>query len=553
MLGELQQWFMSLWGRPSTRLKPRPPSTLFPGAPANDAEAARFLTQATFGPNDAAIGALRGVNYGAWVAEQLAMPPSASHLAHVEARLTELKAANPNAQLSATQFYESFWKQAATGPDQLRQRVAFALSQIFVISLRDATIDIRGAASFYDTLAAGALGSYRALLEKVTLHPMMGVYLTYLANQKEDPATGRKPDENYAREILQLMSIGVAQLDADGTPRMGAGGPLPAYSADDVSGLAKVFTGFSWWSPAPTASTFFGRNRDPGAVVQPMIPYAAYHSTTPKSFLGVTTNADALGDLRVALDVIAGHPNTAPFIGKQLIQRLVTSNPSPAYVRRVAAVFTDSGGELGAVVRAVLLDGEARDLRLAENPRAGKLREPVIRMANWMRAFNARSASGSWLIPSTSANTSLSQSALAAPSVFNFWRPGYTPPNTRLGGQGLLGPEFQVVDEVSVAGYLNTMQVAIDRGVGNGFDVKPDYTAESALAPNPETLADRIDLLLLYGRMSMGLRGRIVAAVGSVPIPAAGASQAAIDAARLNRAKLAIFLAMAAPEYMAQR
>lgn len=537
--------------------QPQPPAPPTVAAPTSS-EAGRFLTQASFGPTDASISAVQGSGYAAWIAEQLSLPVSGSHLQHVEARLVELRAANPQAQLSANQFYESFWKQAATGPDQLRQRVKFALSQIFVVSLRDPAVDIRGAASYYDMLGANAFGNYRTLLEQVTLHPMMGVYLTYLANQKEDPATGRKPDENYAREVLQLMSIGTAQLNADGTVRTdGAGAPLPSYTPDDVSGLAKVFTGFSWWSPAPTAATYLGRNRDPSAVTRSMIAYPAYHSTSSKSFLGMTTSVDAEGDLKAALDTIANHPNTGPFFSKQLIQRLVTSNPSPAYVGRVAAVFGNNGsgvrGDLAAVVRAILLDPEARDANVSLGATAGKLREPVIRMTNWMRAFDAQSASGSWLIPSTSANTSLSQSALAAPSVFNFWRPGYSPPNTRLGGQGLLGPEFQLVDEVSVAGYLNTMQGAIDRGIGNGNDVRASYGAEMALANDPAALTERMNTLLMYGRMSPSAKARIVDTIGTVPIPAAGSAQTAIDAALLNRVKLAIFLTMASPEYMVQR
>ena len=533
---------------------PAPPPVAAPSA----SEAARFLTQASFGPTDATISAVQGSSYASWIDQQIATPVSDLHLAHMDARLVELRAANPQAQLNANQFYESFWKQAATGPDQLRQRVKFALSEIFVISLRDPAIDVRGAASYYDMLGANAFGNYRTLLEQVTLHPMMGVYLTYLANQKEDANTGRKPDENYAREVLQLMSIGTAQLNPDGTVRTDGGGtPLPSYTAEDVAGLAKVFTGFSWWSPAPTANTFLGRNRDPSAATRSMIAYPAYHSTSSKSFLGATVSGDAAGDLQAALDAIANHPNTAPFISKQLIQRLVTSNPSPAYVARAAAVFGNNGagvrGDLAAVVRAILLDPEARDANVAAGAAAGKLREPVIRMTNWMRAFNAQSTSGSWLIPSTSANTSLSQSALAAPSVFNFWRPGYSPPNTRLGAQGLLAPELQVVDEVSVAGYLNTMQGAIDRGVGNGFDVRATYGAETALANDPSALAERMNTLLMYGRMSPSAKARIVETVGTVAIPAAGSAQTAIDAALLNRVKLAIFLTMASPEYLVQR
>lgn len=535
---------------------PAPPAAAAP--PPTAAEAARFLSQATFGPSEGAIAQLRGSNYAAWITEQQAMPVSAQHLAHLDARLVELRTANPNAQLNANQFYESFWKHAVTAPDQLRERVKFALSEIFVISLRDPAVDVRGAASYYDMPGANAFGNYRTLLEQVTRHLMMGVYLTYLANQKEDPATGRTPDENYAREVLQLMSIGVLQLGPDGAPRANtAGAPLASYAPEDVSNLAKVFTGLSWYHPPPTATTFLGRNRDPSATVRPMIFYPAHHSTSTKTFLGVTTASDPEGDLKAALDAIAAHPNTGPFISRQFIQRLVTSNPTPDYVGRVAAVFNNNGagvrGDLGAVVRSILLDPEARDSALLSNPAYGKLREPVIRMTHWMRAFGAASASGSWLIPSTSANTSLSQSALAAPSVFNFWRPGYSPPNTRLSARGSVAPEFQVVDEVAVAGYLNTMQTAIDRGFGNGQDVRANYGPELSLANDPAALAERMNLLLHAGSMSPTLKARLTEAIASVPVPAAGSAQSAVDAALLNRVKLAIFLSMAAPEYLVQR
>jgi len=223
----------------------------------------------------------------------------------------------------------------------------------------------------------------------------------------------------------------------------------------------------------------------------------------------------------------------------------------------VAAVFNNNGagvrGDLGAVVRAILLDAEARDMTVVLSPTFGKVREPMIRLTNWMRAFGATSVSGAYLVNSTSANTSLGQSALAAPSVFNFYRPGYVPPNTRLGGANLTAPEFQIVDEVSVAGYANTIQGAIGNGIGTSADVRSAYAAEVALAGNPGVLADRMSFLLLYGQMSAMLRARIVESVTSVAIPGGTATQAQIDAARLNRVKLAVYLTMISPEYLVQR
>lgn len=534
-----------------------------PGGSPSPTEAARFLTQASFGATDASIAEVRAAGYSGWITQQMAMPVSGSHVAFMQARRALPDAPNP----SVNEFYGSFWQQAATGPDQLRQRVKLALSEMFVISVVDPNVDPLGAASYYDMLGANAFGNYRTILEQVTLHPMMGIYLTWLANQKEDPVTGRQPDQNYAREVMQLMTIGVSRLNRDGTVQVDAAGkPIPTYGAEDVSGLSKVFTGYSWYSPTPTNNTFLGRNKDPSAIVRPMIAYPAYHSISAKSFLGTTIPASATpdpqGDLTIALDTLFNHPNVGPFVSKQLIQRLVTSNPSPNYVARVTMTFNNNGagvrGDMAAVIRAILLDPEARSPAVAADPNFGKLREPVVRMGNWIRATNATSQTGGWLIPSTSANTSLSQSALASPSVFNFWRPGYSPPNTKIGAQGFVGPEFQVVDEVSVAGYLNTMQSTIDAGIGStapagGRDVRATYAAEMALARDPGALVERMNLLLLNGQMSTTLRSRIVDAVTGVPIPGGSATQTQINNALLNRSKLAVYMSMASAEYLAQR
>ncbi|MBB5746998.1 DUF1800 domain-containing protein [Brevundimonas variabilis] len=520
--------------------------------------AARFLTQATFGPTDASVQQVQALGYRGWIDQQMATP-SPSHLAYVDNRIAQIKLSNPDAALDATQFYESFWLYAATSPAQLRERMKLALSEIFVISFADPVVEVRGAASYYDMLGNNAFGNYRTLLEQVSLHPMMGVYLTHMANQKEDPATGRSPDENYAREVMQLMSIGVEQLNPDGTVRRDANGAaIPSYTSTDITELAKVFTGFSWYHPTPSNNTFLGRNRDPESAVRSMIPYGQYHSTSAKTFLGKSIAAgstDARAELNEALDTLFNHPNTGPFLARRLIQRLVTSNPSPAYVGRVAAVFNNNGqgvrGDLAAVVRAILLDREASTI--GTDPGSGKVREPMIRLTNWMRAFGATSVSGNYLIGSTRSNVSLGQAPLTAPSVFNFYRPGYVPPNTRLGAANLTAPEFQIVDEVSVAGYANTMVGAIGNGIGTGTDVRSTYAQEVAIAHDANALADRMNAILLYGQMSGRLRQRIIESVNSVPIPGGTASAAQITTARLNRTRIAIYLTMISPEYLVQR
>lgn len=537
---------------PSPQPAPRP----------TEVEAGRLLSQATFGATDASIDAVRSGSVEDWIRNQINTPsPSLTHQAALDAQLAEMRKTDPKAELRPDQFLDGWWRNAVTSPDQLRQRVAFAYSQIFVISLASDVVDARGAGSYYDMLTTNAFGNYRDILQAVTLHPMMGVYLTYLGNIKEDPGGARAPDQNYAREIMQLMTIGLFELNPDGTQKLDLSGrPVPAYTSADIAGLAKVFTGWSWYSPQPGSTTFFGGNRDPDASVRPMIFYPGYHSTSQKTFLGVTipasATADGPGDLKIALDTLFNHPNTGPFVSRQMIQRLVTSNPSPAYVKRVAVVFANNGsgvrGDMGAVITAILTDPEARTASAATDPAYGKLREPVIRVSHLLRAFSGSSVSGDWRLRSTTGVRSLGQSPLFAPTVFNFWRPGYVPPATSaLGSRNLVGPEFQVVNEIVTAGYFNTVTQLVNSGLGVGNDVRVSFAAEEALSDKPDQLAERLNRLLLSGQMSSVLRKRIVDAVNSIPVPATDEAQA--REARSNRARIAVLLVATSPEYLAQR
>jgi uncharacterized protein (DUF1800 family) len=529
-------------------------------------EAVRLLTQASFGPTDASIAEVtNSATVADWVNTQMAAPvPAQSHVAYIDTQQTA------QGSVSANDFYEGWWRQATTEPGQLRQRVAFALSQVFVISLVDGAIDTRGAAAYYDMLERDAFSNFRTLLEDVTLHPMMGRYLTYLGNQKEDTAGTRTRDENYAREVMQLMTIGLTELNADGSNRTdSAGAAIATYTPADIAGLAKVFTGLSWYAPVPSNTTFGGGNPDPDRSIRPMSIYNAFHSTSAKTFLGLTIPAsatpDTAGDLRLALDHLFNHANVGPFIARRLIQQLVTSNPSPSYITRISAVFANNGqgvrGDMAAVVRAILTDPEARIAPGAADFTFGKLREPVIRLANWARTFKATSQSGQWLITSTSASTSLGQSPLTSSSVFNFWRPGYVPPaTTETGARNLNAPEFQIVDEVTTASYVNAMQTWIDAGVGStppggtGRDVLATYADELTIADDSQKLVDRMNLLLFYGGMSATLQARVKAGVDAIAIPAATATnQATVNTAKLNRVKTAIFFSMISPEYLIQR
>ena len=521
-------------------------------------EASRFLGRATFGPNMAAIDALAASNSDAWFADQFAKPQT-THLSYMDKLIAAQVAAN-GPRVGFTAFYETFWQQAIRGEDQLRQRVAFALSQIFVISMQNETVRplVRGTSSYYDMLGQHAFGNFRNLLDGVARHPMMGIYLSHLRNQKESGT--RTPDENFAREVMQLFTIGLVQLNQDGSVKLSGGKPIDTYTREDVAGLAKVFTGLSWAGPDQSNGRFNGSIADPERDSRPMQMYPAFHSTSEKRFLGQTISGTTSGDddIRVALDTLFNHPNAAPFFSRQLIQRLVTSNPSPAYVGRVSAVFANNGkgvrGDMQAIVRAVLLDPEAVAMA-GSTMRTGKLREPLLRLANWMRAFDARPANGIYNIYYLDDPLSgLGGNPLNAPSVFNYYRPSYVPPNSAIASAGLVAPEMQITSEPSVTGYLNFMQEAVNSGVGDARLVKPDYTQELAASADANALVDRVDLLLMNGAMSSRLRGQIVNAVNSITLPAASATNGPqIANLQANRVKLAIFLAMASTDYLVQK
>ncbi len=545
--------------------------------PATRAEAARFLTQATFGPTDADIDRVMAVGYAPWIDEQFALPTS-SHRSYFDGRDAEIKAANATSSAGQDQVFETFWKQALAGPDQLRQRSVFALSQIFVISMADDAVanTPRAVAAWLDMLGSEGLSTYRQALESVSRHPMMGTYLSHLKNQKADARTGRVPDENYAREVMQLFSIGLVELNEDGSARTTAGASIDTYTPADISGLARVFTGWSWACPAwPDNSCFSSGSSagasDPDRSFKPMLGYPQYHSTEEKRFLGalipVQTTANPGASLGTALDTLTNHANVGPFIGRQLIQRLVTSNPSATYVRDVARVFANNGagqrGDMKAVIKAVLMHAEARTM----SDTSGKVREPVLRLSAFMRAFPHSSDTGWYRVGNTdSPATQLGQTPMRSPSVFNFYRPGYVNPGSAAAARSLVTPEMQIAHETSAAGYVNTMRDNVGSGVGAGNttvngvvrnrrDLQADYSAELALAGDAAALTDRVLGRLLYAS-NAALRTEIVNAVGLIVIPAlnaGGTNQAAIDTAKRIRVNAAILLALVAPEFVVQQ
>jgi uncharacterized protein (DUF1800 family) len=520
-------------GSTPTASPPPPP----PPAPPTDTEAARFLAQAGFAATTADIATVKAGGYAAWLDAQFALPVTAGHFDWMVERGYAVEA-NRN---SFAGLDNSLWRKLMSAPDTLRQRVVLALSEIFVVSMSGMSVQWRGlmGAAYVDLLEQHAFGNYRQLLEAVTLSPAMGVYLAMRGNQKEDTKTGRVPDENYAREVMQLFSIGLVQLNADGSPKLGSDGkPLETYTQAQITELARVFTG---WDYDGASST------DPAYVKKPMVNNPARFATGAKKVLDadIPATADGAAAMKTAMDTLANHPNVGPFLGRQLIQRLVTSHPSPAFVARVAGVWADNGagvrGDLKAVVRAVLLDSEARSAATA--PSAGKLREPVQRLLQWGRSFGAASPTGLWNIgDTTNPATRLGQSPLRSPSVFNFFRPGYVPPGSTLGTNAITAPEFQLCNESTAAGYLNFLQTAIASGIG---EVKASYTAELALATDAPALVADLALRLSGGGISAETQATIATAVATI--------NAGTDAGKANRVYAAILMLMASPEYLIQK
>jgi uncharacterized protein (DUF1800 family) len=548
-----------------------------PALAVSPQDSARFLDQATFGATDGDIHHLSMIGYQAWLNEQFSLPQTL-HEPVVEQALilNNTACAASDVKCNASLFVQNnqseqyvqntFWQQSLTANDQLRQRVAYSLSELFVISgtLPQVQNMPRGEANYYDTLGADAFGNFRQLLQDVTLSPMMGQFLSMLGNDKGDANTD--PDENYAREVMQLFTIGLFQLNDDGSQKLdGTGAPIPTYSNVDVQGLAKVFTGFSWNIPGDDSDNAWSNccvyvGTGYGEDLLPMQSFAGHHSTQEKDFLGVTIPVsgapDPNGDLKIALDTLFNHPNLPAFFSKQMIQHLVTSNPSPAYIGRVAAVFKDNGsgvrGDLKAVITAILLDPEARDSASdLANPQYGKVREALIRYTDWARAFTAQSRNGGYNIASTENPIwGLGQMPLRSPSVFNWFAPGYVPPGTSIEGAGLVAPEMQMTNVTTVVGYLNYMQDAIGSNTKQGADIYASYSTEMSLASDPDALLDRLNLLLMGGEMDSTLRSQIIGAVSAISIPSG--DQNAINAALLTRVQTAIYLTMAAPAFSAQ-
>ena len=540
-------------------------------------ETARFLTQATFGPTEASLSELTGNAYATWIDAQIAIAPT-YHRAAVNARAAEWIARGDEGGGWQGPRNETWWQRALTAPDQLRQRMAFALSQIFVISQFGA-LDIyhEGVTAYYDMLLEHSFGNYRALLEDVTLSPMMGTYLSMMRNRKPDPVTGHEPDENYAREVMQLFSVGLSKTHLDGTLMLDDEGmPIPTYTQEETVGLAHIFTGWGphyddadppRWSNDSVASRddWFRYGYD---ALREMTYYPQFHDNQTRVILGghvIPAGTNGMDRLSQSLDAIFMHPNTGPFIAKQLIQKFITSNPSPGYVARVAAVFNDNGsgtrGDLGATIKAVLLDYEARAIAPRQSYSHGKPSEPLLRVARALRVLPGNLPKTDnpnyymnlqWAMPE--------QAPLLASSVFNFYQPGYSNPGP-IARAGLLSPEFQIFAETNALRQANQNLSMLTWGIWTP-EVMPsgtdnyrftfNYAPLVAILNTPglttqqaqENLIDYLDERFLFGAMSPQLRSQIMAAFTALP----GWFDFTTER-QTARAQAALYLVLNSPEF----
>ena len=518
-------------------LPPTEVANAAPDGPLDPHDAFRLVEQTTFGPrlDDLDVAGRGGSE--AWIDAEMRKP--ATYLLDGLLDASEPERWN--------EYVNVWWRHAIGADDQLRQRVAFALSQILVVSGANGLGEHQaGLANYYDILVRHAFGNYRDLLEAVTLSPVMGEYLSMKGNRRADPDENVRPDENYARELLQLFGVGTVRLNLDGTPITDAGGvPLPAYDQDVVEGFARVFTG---WHFADADDFRWPTTKD---YIRPMKAWPEFHEPGEKRLLdGVVLSAGGSpeADLEAALDNVFHHPNVAPFVVRQLIQRLVTSNPTPGYVRDVAAVFERNAagerGSLASTVKAILMHREARFGHLDAPETFGKMKEPLIRVTQLWRAFGPAPIHPdfhyAWVA------NELDQSPLGAPSVFNFYRPDFSQPGA-IAERGLVSPEFGIIDESTIA--LVTTRLLANSIWAHNYksDLDPerltiDITREMAIEPDRDALIDHLDLLLLGGRMTPALREEVRWLMGERDYDK-GASQ---------RVAEAIFLIVTSPEAAVQ-
>lgn len=527
-------------GSDSGDVSPPPPPPPPPVA-ITEAGAFQFLNQASFGATSEDALVVIDMGFEAWIDDQMQKPASLQ-LPFVQSNTGQ----QPPFELHDERT-DIWFRNVLGGEDQLRQRVAFALSEIMVVSQLGALVVYPYAlASYYDMLVNNAFGNYRQLIEDVTLHPAMGVYLSMLGNEKPNTALNIRPDENYARELMQLFSIGLIELNLDGSPKLDAQSQqIPTYDQAIIEAFAHVYTGWNY-AGAPSFDLAFPNQNNQ---TLPMQLYPAFHDTGEKNVLnGTVIPAAQTGaeDLAQALDNIFNHENVAPFISIRLIQRLVTSNPSPGYVARVAAIFNDNGsgvrGDLGAVIKAILLDQEARPALPMEID--GKIKEPLLRLTQLWRAYGATSTSGKYAF--VAGNYFFGQGPQQSPSVFNFFSPFYAPPG-EIRNSSLVAPELQIATEFQntlVTSYFLFQSIGL---TSEATDLTDDdiyivIDEEMAVADDTDALVDMVAGKLLAGQMSPVLSDEVRGLVDRIPVAA--------PAVRVGEA---IYFIVSSPEFAYQR
>ena len=511
-------------------------------------DAFRLLSQATFGASPGAMNDLLNMGHANWLDTQLSAPYT-GHYGRLMAAIDEAGFAFRNNTGSKQRLrMDVWWDRVLNGDDQLRQKVAYALSQIFVVSEKDTILRPypEGIAHYNDTLLRHAFGNFGTLLRNVTLHPMMGNYLNMRGSRKANAAGTIFPDENYAREIMQLFTIGLIQLELDGSPTLDdTGNEIPTYDQEDIKSLARIFSGWNYALDPDTGT----RAATETTIIQPMEPLESRHDTDAKRFLGhdFPQGSSATAELDQALNLLANHPNTAPFISKQLIQRLVTSNPSPGYVARVAGVFQAhqaDADQLQAVLRAILTDTEATaaDLPATGTDTGGKPKEPLLKVAQIWRAFNV---AGSQQPPRFSnSDKLLGQKPFSANSVFNFYFPDYAAPGA-IADQGLNSPELQILTDttaITSANLIRWVAVPAESTRSSDLDLASlNLGYARQLARDDTQLLRYFDRTLLGGRMSDAMRSDLQAYWRSSTLP------------RHKRVYELLFLIASSPEFSYQR
>lgn len=526
--------------------------------------ASRFLFQSGMGAGYNDIQNLAGLDFADWIDQQQKLPATnflnETRDAHHEVLDWHFSTGGDSASIALTpnwiHFQYAWWTAHQKNQDRLRQRVALALSEIFVISLdSDLQGFGEGLASYYDIMSRNAFGNFKDILMAISLHPTMGFYLSHLNNPKTDSIENTRPDENYAREIMQLFSIGLSELNPDGSLKLDSlGQAIPSYDQKDIKELAKVFTGLGLGAVVPnmyTDTAVFGMGIYLADMTKPMRMYEFWHEPGEKIMLDgsiIPTGQTGMKDIQDAVTFLFNHPNVGPFIGRQLIQRLIKSNPSPEYIERITTVFNDDGngvrGNMGAVIKAILLDPEARDCDWMLDAENGQLREPIVRYAHFTSAMDIEQYYDRFWNIGYEFFTSTGQLPLAAPTVFNFYSPFYRPKG-ELDKAGLYGPEFQIHNSRTSIGFINQVNNwAVYDYVMYSWERDDPYTILMLneledLAAEPEVLVNRLDILLTHGNLSDRTRGIIKETI----------SKFITGSYRESRVRMALYLMMISPDY----